>query len=107
MYIRGKIIITRGRTLLSGLPCAEGEKYEMETGVRDAGGATSKRERERKEEGESSPSSVFIYVRVRAICTCLHVPRLFPRAYHSRTVRFIDDADGPEKEKRHKKKTTP
>lgn len=29
---------------------------------------------------------------------------LFPRAYRSRTVRFIDDADGPEKENSAKKK---
>lgn len=67
----------------------------METGVREVGGKTSKRERERKEEGDSSAPSTRSFT-----CVCAHVRvyvfcAFFPRTYRSRIVRFVDDADKP------------
>lgn len=57
VYLRQNNNNSRANPPFGGLPCAEGEKHEVETGVRDVGGKTSKRERERKGEGESSPST--------------------------------------------------
>lgn len=89
MYICGKIIITRGRTLLSGLPCAEGEKYAVKTGVRDVGGTTSKRERERKKRGSrcqvrfNACSFTYVYT-----CVCVYAFCGFFRACFAR-VQYV------------------
>lgn len=99
MYICGKIIITRGRTLLSGLPCAEGEKYAVKTGVRDVGGTTSKRERERERKKRGSRCQVLTRVHLRTstrVCVytfCGFFRACFARVQYVLSTMSMDQGD--------------
>jgi len=69
MYIRGKIIITRGRTLLSGPPLCRGRKVRDGDGRKGRGRHNFKKGKGKK--GRGRVPSTFIYVRIHAcVFTC-------------------------------------
>lgn len=102
IYPRGEIIITRGRTLLSGAPpLCRGRKARRRGCKGDAGGTTSKRERRGREPSSSSTSSLASPRMFKRVLTAyVYAPtHMFTRgavsSFHRRartyTVRFIDE----------------